>query len=149
MKKVFKNNYKLFILLAIIISVIIFVYVFFYSSHGVSKYGIRTVESEKYQMSNSDKNKLIKEAKELVGVEDTQILYDGKIIRIIITFNNTISITDIQKVFTTITDSIPKKYKSYYDISYFSIKVNGKTETYPVLGYKNAYEDIIIWESNE
>lgn len=144
-----KQNYRLLILLILILAIVVFVYIFFYSSHGVSKYGIRTIESEKYNMSTSDKNKLIKISNDLEGVKETNILYDGKIIRIIVTFNNNTSVTDIQKVFTTITDNISKKYKSYYDISYFSIIVNGKAETYPLLGYKNAYEDVIIWESNE
>ena len=149
MLKFLKNNYRLFILLIIILSVIIFIYLFFYSSDGVSKYGIRTADSASYQISTSDKNKIVKTSNSLVGVKETKVLSDGKIIRIIIKFNNDISITDIQKVFTTITESIPKKYTSYYDISYFSIRVNGKKETYPLLGYKNALEDTIIWESNE
>lgn len=149
MLKFLKNNYKLFILLVIVLSAVVFIYLFFYSSDGVSKYGIRTEDSEKYQISISDKNKLVKTSNSLVGVKETKVLSDGKIIRIIVKFNSNISITDIQKVFTTITESIPKKYIDYYDISYFSIRVNGKEETYPLLGYKNALEETIIWESNE
>lgn len=149
MLKFLKNNYKLFILLVIVLSVILFIYLFFYSSDGVSKYGIRTEDAEKYQISVSDKNKLVKIANSLAGVKETKILSDGKIIRIIVKFNSDISITDIQKVFTAITENIPKKYIGYYDISYFSIRVNGTAETYPLLGYKNALEETIIWESNE
>lgn len=149
MLKFIKKNIGLIVIAMLILALLIFIYMFFYSSSETSKYGIRIIDSKDYKMSKKEIEKLEKIAKQHNEVNDVEILCEGKIIRIIISYNKDVSITDMQKIFSIITENISKNILSYYDISYLSTKKGEKEDTYPLIGYKNSYEETIIWESNE
>lgn len=149
-KKIVVNNKKhILIYLGIALAIIIFLTLtfksLFYSNNMNSLYGQRVDSIKKHEVSKEFKNKIISITKENPNVIGTKVVVNGKIIKVITTFNDKITNTEIKDLFVKTYESFTENILSYYDVGYYSIKIVDNAQTYPVLGYKNQINKNIKW----
>ncbi len=146
LKKYIKNNKKMVIIvIAIIIILIISLILYkalFYSSSEKAVYGVRLVDIKENEFTNDEKNEVINKAKELDGVEKVEINVKGRLIKLFVTFSDSVTNENIKTSFNTMLSYFSDRVKNYYDISFYAIK----GDNYPVIGYKHKTKTEITYE---
>ncbi len=146
MKKMWKNNRVLFVLIIILIicffAIVGVVLTFFYSKE-TSVYGDRLKNIEKNKIEKED----IKKYKDGVSSYEhvTRVTWKlrGKIIYINITFDKDISIDDAKKAVENSLSIINEKILKYYDIEFIL-----GSDNFNIIGAKNLILDYISWNNN-
>ena len=108
----------------------------------VTNYGTRIKEDK------SDKDEIIKEAKEKLSKSNELDKYDikvvGKIIYVTCYVKSDITIEDSKNIGNTILDYFSNETLKNYDINYI-FKNEYKNNEFVIMGYKNTKSDYIIW----
>ena len=159
-RKRLKIGYILTFLIIIAFAILILKLVL--PSSGISKYGDRLENIEKFKISKKEQEKVIKNIKEREQVASCKIDIQGKIINVIFTVNKDVSKEDSKLIASDSLNSFSDKVKSYYDIQ-FMIKKKDEEGTkvtkqlddnttkevtvyeFPIMGYKNKSREGIIW----
>ena len=150
MKRLFKENKVLFVLLAIIlISFVIIVFgliKYFYLGNGSSTYGTRLNDISEHKL-NSNLDKDIKNLFTENPVNDVTVDLKGKIIYLTIDLSELINLNDAKTLAIKSLDALGEDEKNYYDIQFIitAKEVSDENSLYPTMGYKAASSSQIVW----
>lgn len=146
MRKLWKENRVLFLLLVILlicfIAIVVVALTFFYSK-DVSSYGSRLADIEKYPITNKDKDTYKETVLENEGVTKVSFNIKGRVIYVHIEFDETVSIEDAKAIANNSIELLGEDNISYYDIEFVL-----KSKDYTILGAKNAIIDHVSWNNN-
>ena len=149
MKKLWKNNRVVFVL--VIILIICFIAIcsvaltFFYSK-DTNEYGNRLDGIEKYPLSktlDSDVKSVFSDNSE---VTKTKVDVKGKVIYINIDFGKSIKVSEAQDIAVKALDKIGEENLKYYDVQ-FILTYSGTDENsnFPVFGSKSSSSLKVVW----
>ena len=146
MKKLWKQNRVLFML--IIILVICFIAIMtvsltFFYSRNTSKYGSRLDDIDKYPITDEFKEELENNLLENETITKVSINIIGRVIYINVTLDETVKLEKAESIMVDSLDLFTDEIKSYYDIEYVL-----KSENFTILGAKNPMVDHIVWNNN-
>ena len=146
MKKLWKENRVLFMLMVILlicfIAIVVVALTFFYSK-DVSKYGSRLDDIDKYPLKADDKDTYKETLLENESVSKVSVGTQGRIIYIEVNFDETISLEDAKGLVSNSTSLFSEEILSYYDIEFIL-----KSDNFTILGAKNAIIDHVSWNNN-
>ena len=153
MKKFFKENKTLTILLCIAIICIVvsvtLLFKYFYFGNGGSKFGTRLEGIENVIISDETKENTIKNIESNEIVEKATIIVTGKRVDIKIVYNSNANLTEAQNVAVLTLDNFSEAEKKFYDFE-FTIKQEA-TETaegFLLMGAKNVNGTNLVWVNN-
>ena len=150
MKRIFKENKVLFVLLTLIIiasALILFGLVrYFYYGNGNSAYGMRLYDIEDNPLNSnleSDIRELLKES----SVNDVTVDLKGKIVYLTIDLSELMSMNDAKSIAIKSLEAFTENEKKYYDIQFIltAKKLEDENNLYPTMGYKNSNSSQIVW----
>ena len=153
MKKFFKENKTLVILLTIaVICVVISVsllFKYFYFGNGGTKFGSRLDGIENVTISEESKNNTIANIESLDKVEKASMIITGKRIDIKIVFKSDATLTEAQNIALKSLDNFSEEEKKFYDFE-FTIKQEATetTEGFLLMGAKNVNGTNLVWVNN-
>ena len=146
MKKIWKENRVLFMLMLILlvcfIAIVVVALTFFYSK-DVSNYGSRLEGIENNPVTDKDKNEYKETLLENENVKKVSINIKGRIIYIHINFDDEIGLEDAKSLVINSLDLFSEDILNYYDIEFVL-----KSDNYTILGAKNAIIDHVSWNNN-
>lgn len=153
MKKLYKENRTLFILIIIALSCIlislILLFKYFYFGNGSSKYGDRLDGIENVSISDETENKVKDTIDSNKLVSSSSINIAGKIIYIKITFNDTASLVEAKSIAVKSLDEFSDAEKAYYDFEYTLYQeASDKVEGFRIMGAKNVNGSNLVWNNN-
>ena len=146
MKKIWKQNRVLFMLIIILILcfiAIITVSLTFFYSKNTSKYGSRLDDIEKYPITNEFKEEVENNLLENESITKVSINVIGRVIYINVTLDEKIKLEKAEEIMTDSLDLFTDEIKGYYDIEYVL-----KSENFTIIGAKNPLVDHIVWNNN-
>lgn len=148
MMKLYNKNKIVFILICIMIFCFIIIVIgllsSFYKNISTNKYGDRLEGIREVKIDNSTKNEYVSNIEQLDGVSKASVDVKGKIIYIMISFENGTKIKEAKNIANESLKDIAKKEVKYYDIQYI-LSCTDNEEDYPTMGYKNNSSDSIVW----
>lgn len=147
MKRFFRKNKKIIIIIGIILVILVGllgVFKLVAPDYRKSLYGDR-LESIKNHKINSEKiDDIKKEIKSLEYVSKINYNLKGKIMNFVVTVNGDNSLDSSKKIGAVILEKLDKNEKDNYDIQVFLI-TDDESDVYPVIGYKHKTSDELIW----
>ena len=146
MKKLWKENRVLFMLIIILlicfIAIVVVALTFFYSK-DVNSYGARLVDIEDYPITNKDKNTYKETMLENKGVTKVSLNIKGRVIYIHLEFDETVSLEDAKAIANNSIELFGEDNLSYYDVEFVL-----KSDNFTILVAKNAIIDHVSWNNN-
>lgn len=146
MKKLWKNNRVVFVLVIILIIcfiAIVSVALTFFYSKDTSTYGNRLVDIDKHPISNEIKSSYKDGLLENESVKTVNIDIKGRIIYITATFDEKIDLEKAKKLVTSSLDIFDENITSYYDIQFIL-----KSDNFTMMGSKNVASEVVSWNNN-
>lgn len=147
-----KKNKNMIILSSIIgITVLLILYMFymlFFRVDGTSMYGNRLVGIKDHPLTtefSTLKENLLKTEK----VEKVTNNLKGKIINIIITVKEDITISLAKELEPIVIEAYTEEQKDFYDIQIYLISNNEEQFGYPSIGYKHHTSEEVVWTNND
>lgn len=153
MKKFFKENKTLFILMVVaivcIIVSIVLLFKYFYFGNGGSNYGDRLEGIENVRINDDKQQEIAAQIDSNPIVEKSSVIITGKRIDIRIIFDEKATLVDAQGVALKSLDNFSDEEKSYYDFE-FTLKQEAteKTEGFLIMGAKNVNGTNLVWNNN-
>jgi len=153
MKKYFKENKTLFILIVIamvcIVVSILLLFKYFYFGNGGSNYGDRLEGIENVQISEDRTREVSSKIDENELVETTTVGVTGKRVDIRIVFREKATLVDAQGVALKSLDNFSDEEKAFYDF-HFTLKQEAteKTEGFLTMGARNVNGSNLVWENH-
>ena len=153
MKKMYKENKTLFIILLIALICIIIsgalLFKYFYFGNGQSKYGDRLKGIEEVTITDEHKDEVIKSIEEDEKVINSDLFVTGKIIYIKINFESSATLPEAQSVAVKSLDKFSDEEKGFYDISYTLYQeANEAGDGFRIMGAKNVNGTNLVWNNN-
>lgn len=147
-----KKNKTMIILFSVIgITILLMLYIFYVLFFHVDKssiYGNRLEGIKEHPLKteiNVVKDNLLKTDK----VEKVSYNLKGKIINIIITIKEEVTINLAKELETIILEAYTEDQKTFYDIQIYLINNNKEQFGYPSIGYKHHTNEKFIWTNND
>lgn len=147
-----KKNKNMIILSSIVgITILLILYMFymlFFHVDGTTIYGNRLEGIKEYPLTtefNVMKDNLLKTEK----VEKATHNLKGKIINIIITVKDDITILLAKELESVVLESYTEDQKTFYDIQIYLISNNKEQFGYPSIGYKHHTSENVVWTNND
>ena len=153
MKKMYKENKTLFIILMIalvcIIISLILLFKYFYFGNGQSKYGDRLKGIENVEITDTLKDEVISFIEGEKNVSNANLFVTGKIIYIKINFDSGATLPEAQSVAVKSLDKFSDDEKAFYDISYTLYQeANESGDGFRIMGAKNVNGSNLVWNNN-
>ncbi|MBE6148019.1 MAG: hypothetical protein E7167_00705 [Firmicutes bacterium] len=146
MKKLWKNNRVLFMLILILficfIAIVVVALTFFYSK-DVDSYGSRLADIEKYPITSKVKSSYKETVLENEGVSKVSLNIKGRILYVHLEFDENVSLEDAKAIANNSIELFGEDNLSYYDIEFVL-----KSDNFTILGAKNAIIDHVSWNNN-
>ena len=146
MKKLWKNNRVVFVLVIILIicfiSIIGVTLTFFYSK-DTSTYGNRLDNIEKYPVSNEFKASYKDKMLENENIKSINFDIKGRIIYITINFDENIDLEKAKSIISSSLSEFNEEILSYYDIQFIL-----QSDNFTIMASKNVASEIISWNNN-
>lgn len=146
MKKMWKQNRVLFMLIVILIicfiAIVAVALTFFYSK-DVDTYGNRLKDIDKYPVTKDFQNEYKETLLENENVLKVSFDIKGRIIYVNINFDDVITLDEAKKVVTDSLSLFSEDTISYYDIQFVL-----KSDNFTIIGAKNSIVDHISWNNN-
>lgn len=133
------------VLLIIIIGTIILVCLLS-GSRGNNEYGNRLDGIENYEIGNSQVSDLKDNIGSLENVKKVTYNLQGKLVNIIIEVDDSVAIDTSKEYANKALEFLDDDQKSFYDVQIFITSSNNKSETYPIIGYKNKASAELVWK---
>ena len=145
-QKLIKNKYFLVYacIFLVLLICIISIKNFLFPSNSNTNYGNRLDGIKDVPFTKSDQKKIIEKIDSNEKASKTQIKLKGKIINILYTVNDDVSIDDAKAIASDSLSVISEKEKKFYDIQIF-ISKKTNSEGFPLIGYKNSSSKEIVW----
>ena len=149
-KKFVKNN-KLTVITGIICLIfVIFVFtikIIFFPSESKAIYGDRLEGIEKVKITNKNEDKIVSKLEEKDEVKKASCDIKGRVLNVIITVNDDVSVDTSKGLGNEILTNLEKKQIKYYDIQVF-VKKDNDDEKFPIIGYKHQDKDNFSWSKD-
>lgn len=146
MKKLWKQNRVLFMLIIVLIicfiAILCVALTFFYSK-DVSNYGSRLKNIEDYPITETFQKEYKESLLENERVLKSNFLIKGRIVYITINFDDQISLDEAKSVATKTLDKFSEDLLAYYDLQFIL-----KSDNFNIMGAKNSIVDHISWNNN-
>lgn len=141
LKKFINKNKRIIIIVVVLIIILVLLALlyktFFYSNREADIYGVRLTDLKENEFKLKEKEEVEQKANEIEGVSKAQINIKGRLIKILVYFDDNVSTEEMKVKFNTILEYISSEVKSYYDITLYAKQdVEDKT-VYPIIGYKH------------
>lgn len=146
MKKLWKQNRVLFMLIIVLIIcfiAILSVALTFFYSKDVSNYGSRLKDIEDYPITETFQKEYKESLLENERVLKSNFLIKGRIVYITINFDDQISLDEAKSVATKTLDKFSEDLLAYYDLQFIL-----KSDNFNIMGAKNSIVDHISWNNN-
>ena len=153
MKKYFKENRTLFILMIVAISCIVISVIlllkYFYFGNGGTKYGSRLDGIENVQINDSKKDEIASKIAENELVKSATVTITGKRIDIRIVFEDKPTLVDAEGIALKSLDNFSDDEKAFYDFE-FTLKQEAteNTDGFLIMGAKNVNGSNLVWNNN-
>jgi hypothetical protein len=147
-----KKNRNMIILSSVIgITILLILYMFymlFFRSNGSTMYGNRLEGIKDYPLTTefSVMKENLLETEKVIKVTNN---LKGKIINIMITVNDDITIDLAKELEVIVIESYTEDQKSFYDIQIYLISNNEEQFGYPSIGYKHHTSEKVVWTNND
>ena len=150
LKKLIKKNKKIVIicvlaLLALVLLVLLYKSLF-YSSSERSVYGVRLRDIRENEITKDEKEDYIDKTSNIDGVKDISVNIKGKLIKVFIEFNDSVSGDDMKAKLNESLENLNEKIKGYYDIEFYVKQFKDGKTTYPIIGYKHKNKEQITFD---
>jgi len=146
--KVIKNNKGIFIALGIIVVLLLVLFLlmkaFFPSGNP---YGNRLDGIEKVAFSKKDIEKLEENISDNSSVKKVSVNLEGRLFNIIITAKKDTKLDDMKDYCVKILELYDKEELEFYDIQFYLVSEDKKSESYPAIGYHNKKATKISWSN--
>ena len=147
MKFVRKNKYAIFAIIVLIILVIIGVQLknIFVPDEGKASYGTRLDGLNKHKISEDLFKEIETKLKEDEKILDVKYKVHGKIINLIITVNDDMSISDAKSLANSTIGLFTNDELSFYSLQVYVKKNNESLNNFPIIGYKGTTASELIF----
>ena len=150
LKKILKKYKKIIILAITLIIIMVLAIVlyktFFYSNREADIYGVRLRDLKQYEFKQKEREEVEQKANEIEGVGKAQINVKGRLIKVLVYFDDNVSTEEMKVKFGTILDYINDEVKSYYDITLYAKQDKEEDTVYPIIGYKHKSSAEVNYE---
>jgi len=145
MKFIKKNKFTFFIIIFFIVLLILLLQAksLFFPNSGKANYGDRLdglVEIK--QDTLTDASSTLKENEKVV---DASISLSGRIINVIITIQDSVSLADAKGIGESVKESFDESVLNNYDIQVFVKKESISENDFPIIGYKAKKNEAFSW----
>lgn len=141
MKRFLKNNKLLIVILFLIIVILVSVFwLFIMPSFNGNKYGGRLKDIGKHKISSGVISKIKNKSKENDSVVKIDYHKEGRILNFTITVDSNFGVDQAKEFAKSLLSEINEDDRKYYDIQ-FLIDSDGKSDNYPIIGYKSKNSD--------
>lgn len=142
-----KKLLKVIIVLLLLILVLVVLYkMLFYSGAESSIYGERLRDIKEHEFKKDDKDNIIEKSSEIKGISTVKVSVKGRLIKLVINYEENVSIEDMKNSMNTMLDYFSEKVKSYYDITFYAKQNKDEKENYPIIGYKHKNKEVISFD---
>ena len=153
MKKLYRDNKTLFVLLTIalvcIVLSIVLLFKYFYFGNGETKYGNRLDGIQNVTISDDSMSNIKSKIQDNKLVSSASVAVTGKIVYIKITFNETASLVEAESVAVKALDNFSDSEKAFYDFEFtLAQAATDKTEGFKIMGAKNVNGSNLVWNNN-
>lgn len=149
--KVIRKN-KVFILIVILFILVlggIVVVTTLLPSYNTSIYGNRLNGIEEVPIDQNLQDKFVRLMKEETYVTSVTPHVSGKIFYLVIHVEPNTNRDTVKAKITTLLDELSDEQKKFYDIQILiGLKNDETSDLYPVIGYKNANNEVLVWSNN-
>lgn len=147
MRFVRKNKYTILAIIILIVLVIVGVYVknIFVPDEGKASYGSRLEGIKEHKIDNNvlkDIETKLKEDERVLNIEN---YIHGKIINIIITVNDDMSLIDAKSLANSTIPLFTNNELSFYSLQVYVKKNNASLNNFPIIGYKGTNSSELIF----
>ena len=153
MKKMFRENKTLFILLMIALVCIIISFIllfkYFYFGNGQSKYGDRLKGIESVTTTEEKKSDVKTFLEENEKVTSASVGITGKIVYIKINFTEKASLPEAESLAVKSLEKFSDEEKNFYDFSFTLYQeANENGDGFRIMGAKNVNGSNLVWNNN-
>ena len=153
MKKMFRENKTLFILLMIALVCIIISFIllfkYFYFGNGQSKYGDRLKGIESVTITEEKKSDVKTFLEENEKVTSASVGITGKIVYIKINFTEKASLPEAESLAVKSLEKFSDEEKNFYDFSFTLYQeANENGDGFRIMGAKNVNGSNLVWNNN-
>lgn len=152
-KKIYRENRILFILLVIVIVCVISMGVvlfnYFYSGVNTTKYGDRLDGIEKVEIAESRISEMTMKLKENKLISEADISVSGKIVYTSIKFNSNASLVEAQSIALAYLDEYSEAELGFYDFHFYLEQDKSEnSEGFKIEGAHNKGGTNLVWNNN-
>ncbi len=115
--------------------------VFFPTSGSNAIYGDRLEGIEKVKVNTK---KIVDKINENEAVKEAKVKINGKIINVLLTVDDALSLDDAKALTEPVLDSLKSKQKKFYDIEVIIDKSSDSTQ-FPIIGYKHHSKENFVF----
>lgn len=150
MRYIKKNKLTSFVILIFILVVILGAYLYntFFSSGRSEVYGNRLDGIDAVEIKNKQYKELKSKLEEKEKVTKVTTDLKGKIVNVIITVSDEVSINDAKKIAVEVLPFFDKEQLEFYDIQIFVKKDNAELNDFPIIGYKQNGKKDLTWSKD-
>lgn len=138
MKFIKKNKFTIIAIVCFLAFMLVLIQVknIFFPNAGKAIYGDRLDGIEEVKVSKSKLNKIVDKYTESEAVSSAKTQVSGKIINVIITIKDEVSLEDAKGLANIVLEELSTKQKKFYDIQVLIEKTNDSKQ-FPIVGYKH------------
>lgn len=138
MKFIKKNKFTIIAIVCFLAFMLVLIQVknIFFPNTGKAIYGDRLDGIEEVEVSNSKLDKIVSKYTDNEAVSSAKTQVRGKIINVIVTIKDEVSLEDAKGLANIVLDVLSKKQKKFYDIQVLIDKTNDSKQ-FPIIGYKH------------
>lgn len=142
-----KRLLKVGIIFILLLVLVVALYkVLFYSSAESSIYGERLRDIKESEFKKEEKEEIIEKSSEINGISTVKISVKGRLIKLIINYEENVSIDDIKNSMNSMLGYFSETVKGYYDITFYAKQNKEDKESYPIIGYKHKNKENISFD---
>ena len=140
MKFIRKNKYTIIAIIILMLLVVVSFYVknIFVPDEGKASYGNRLDGISEHKLSDELFTKISDKLKEDEKVVEVNNKVHGKIINLIITVNNDVSIDDAKNIANSTISMFEDNELSFYSLQVYLKKEDKSLNNFPIIGYKGT-----------
>lgn len=146
-KAYFKNHRAMSIGYILCFLLIVFVVVLnftFFSNNSKAVYGDRLDGIEEVRITDNKLEQIESELNERDEVSSSDASISGRILNVIITVNDDVSVETARSLTEVIDSAIDDDQRNYYDTQVF-IKKNNDDASFPIIGYRHEDKTTYSW----
>lgn len=149
--KFIKEHKLTVIVLILFIAIMVSSFVLFGFFTGDSEsgiYGTRLNDIVNVKITSDRKTQIIDNVNSLEKSSDVSVNVKGKIINVIITCNDDVSVSDAKGFGDKVVEKLSEDEKKLYDVQVFVKKNKEDDASFPIIGYRHRSKDGFSWTND-